>query len=378
MRKSYLTMLTTMLSIFSICSLQSCKTEEIDEPEIATITDYLSSDEEIASYYSALNEYDLSTLKGDEFLSALQVILSENQVLVSYYGQVQGVEESQSWDNYLLLDRNWDLSPLTEEEITALESGETLWWKTDLIYVDALYEEDAVYFDRTNINRGGTNSLQREHVFPKSYGFNGINGNSNAYSSIYAGVDLHNLHMSEGNANTKHSNYPYGEVTDESKNPSSSSWSNVQNGWVGQSEAGTYVGIVYEPIEEDKGDIARSLFYMAARYHDYQDESYGEGYPNPALRLDDTPDGITSTREPSATSETPAIYGILCDLMDWNITDEVSEHEKIRNDLNYQFIQKNRNPFIDYPLWADIAFNSETTYIVDLTSPDGVLDTSLA
>ncbi len=376
MKTLYLTLLAAILPV-SLSSTLNSSQNTPSATSTATIEDYLSTDEEIADYYSALNDYDLENLKGDEFLSVLQTILKDGQVLMSYDGKVSGKSGTKIWDSYLLLDRNWDLSPLTTDEINALDSVEAYWWETDDIWINALYEEDPILFDRSVVNQSGSSyTIDREHVFPKSYGFNGIDGDSSSYQDIYAGVDTHNLHASEGDANSYHSNYPYGEVSDDDKKAVTSSWTGEENGWRGTAEADTYDGIVFEPLEKDKGDIARSIFYMAARYHDYEDESNGDGYPNPALRLSDTPDEPSGTREPSETAETPAVYGILSDLMDWNELDEVSEAEKIRNDLNYQFLQKNRNPFIDYPLWADIAFNPDTTYVVDLTKPSGVSDNS--
>ena len=44
----------------------------------------------------------------------------------------------------------------------------------------------------------------------------------------------------------------------------------------------------------------------------------------------------------------------------WNKLDPVSKYEFHRNNLIYKNVQKNRNPFIDYPSLADKVFGSNT------------------
>ena len=124
---------------------------------------------------------------------------------------------------------------------------------------------------------------------------------------------------------------------------------------------------VYEPRDEDKGDIARSLFYMAARYHNYIDASSFQ----PALKLVNfsSKDKPTETINAIDTKDSPATYGNLQTLLEWNILDPVNEFEIHRNNLVYNAVQHNRNPFIDYPSWADVAFGNKT---LDLNQENGV------
>ena len=45
--------------------------------------------------------------------------------------------------------------------------------------------------------------------------------------------------------------------------------------------------------------------------------------------------------------------GLLSDLLAWNKKDPVDEYEVHRNNLLYKNYTNNRNPFIDFPNWAD-------------------------
>ena len=55
---------------------------------------------------------------------------------------------------------------------------------------------------------------------------------------------------------------------------------------------------------------------------------------------------------PTHTAHAVAM-GILSDLLEWNKLDPVDEYEIHRNNLIYNNYQHNRNPFIDFPQWAD-------------------------
>lgn len=78
----------------------------------------------------------------------------------------------------------------------------------------------------------------------------------------------------------------------------------------------------YTPKDEYKGDVARIIFYLMTRYSESDNYSFKS---------------IAQSQEL---------------LISWNKLDPVSPHEKHRNDYIYT-IQGNRNPFIDYPEFAD-------------------------
>lgn len=327
---------------------------------ITSINDLISTKEDIKSYYKDLEGLDL---KGDEFLSSLQNILKKNQTKADYNGG------STSWYDYFLLDRNYDLSPLTTDELNKLNNKKKSWWNGDNVYCDILYEENPHKFIKSETNGKNKYQIDREHIYPKSYGFNMDN---DGYKNLLAGCDMHNLHMGEGLTNRNiHSDLPYGNI-DKNKVEGKSSLSDKVGSYKGYSSITN--SDVIEPLLKDKGDIARSIFYMAARYHNYEEiEKYG---PTPRLLLSDTPYKIKDTVSPLESKDNPTYYGVLKDLLSWNLLDEVNNHEIIRNDLCYKYIQHNRNPFIDYPLWADIAFNEDTNYQLDLSSSTGVKERS--
>ena len=51
--------------------------------------------------------------------------------------------------------------------------------------------------------------------------------------------------------------------------------------------------------------------------------------------------------------------GIMSDLLEWNRIDPVDEYEIHRNNLIYNNYQHNRNPFIDFPDWAEYIWGNE-------------------
>ena len=178
-----------------------------------------------------------------------------------------------NWQYFTLLDRDWDNDPLTQEEIDNT-TPENIGWKTENVSCLPLYTNSLI-FD------GTTTLVDREHVWPTSKGFkfkNSIDQNQN--SEPYAATDMHNLHMSDRKNNQNgHNNLPFGNVLDKStaKEIPSSTTGEI-TGYVGLNKFGIKV---YEPRDVDKGDIARTLFYMATRYHNFRSIDNYE----PALKL---------------------------------------------------------------------------------------------
>jgi endonuclease I len=329
---SSLFILNNLASISPYTSL----TNEENTIDLGKFRDYTS--EEVKSYYKDLNE----GISGEELLSSLEVILKTGQK------EVSKSNGGTTWDYYVLFDRDFEKDPLTEEEITNQD------WKRDNVICSPLYDDT---FTFVKANKPG-NNVNREHVFPKSYGF----GNKNDDSFLpLAATDMHNLHMGEAKNNQQgHNNYPYGNVANkETATAIKSSISGNVTGYLGENKDGIPV---YEPMDKDKGDIARSIFYMAARYHTY-DATLNN---SPALKLSDTPTDVYTSKKTIVAAETennPCEYGILSDLLEWNVLDPVDDHEIHRNNLVYTVLQNNRNPFIDYPNWAEIAFKTFDTGI---------------
>jgi len=171
-------------------------------------------------------------------------------------------------------------------------------------------------FDYSSTDYTRNNSWNREHIWSQSHGeFGYTNG---------VGTDVHNLKPADFNVNSSRNNLDF------------------DNGGNAHAEA---VGCFYdadswEPRDEMKGDIARIIFYMTVRY----DGEAGE----PNLTLAET---VNNSPNP--------IFGKLSTLLEWNRNDPPDDFERRRNDVIYNW-QKNRNPFIDYPVLADLIWGGKS------------------
>jgi len=153
----------------------------------------------------------------------------------------------------------------------------------------------------------------REHSWPQSW-FNSEPGPDS---------DLFHIYPTDGHVNGQRGNYPYGNV-------SSPSWTSMNGGKLGPCINAGYGSTVFEPINEYKGDLARTYFYMTTRY-------YSE-------------DAAWSTS--GATNKASILPWQMTVLLSWHNQDPVSAKEIARNDSIYK-LQNNRNPFIDHPEWVD-------------------------
>lgn len=137
--------------------------------------------------------------------------------------------------------------------------------------------------------------------------------------------DVFHVYPTDGKVNGMRSNYPHGEVDPETVKYTST------NGCLlgkGTSSSG-YAGTVFEPIDEYKGDFARTYFYMATCY-----ESQISSWSDFGV--------YDSNSYPALKNWSRNLY------LKWAKLDPVSEKERNRNDAAY-LLQKNRNPFIDFP-----------------------------
>lgn len=171
----------------------------------------------------------------------------------------------------------------------------------------------------------------REHMMPQS--------SFNSAYPMYS--DLFFVIPTDARINQLRSNYPYGKVANVSYTFTNSSKQGT-NGIPGS----TYKERAYEPIDEFKGDVARSLLYYAVRYEGKL------GAFNYSTSTDPTKD-----RNPMDGSEERAFESWYIDmLLSWHQLDPVSQREIDRNDSVFN-IQKNRNPFIDHPEWVGLIWN---------------------
>ena len=174
---------------------------------------------------------------------------------------------------------------------------------------------------------GENNCYNREHSFPDSW-----LGATNPARS-----DLFHMYPTDGYVNNRRSNYPFGEVP-------SPSWTSTNGSKVGSNSFPGYSGTVFEPINEYKGDLARSAMYMSVRYY--------------------TEDGGFGSSPATSKSDLLTWYAQL--LYSWSMRDTVSPKELNRNSAIFS-IQKNRNPFIDHPEFAaELWFPSMSPSVVSV------------
>lgn len=219
---------------------------------------------------------------GDELRQAIQDVIADPAVV-----------RAQNYGDIELMLKDADQNPLNSNEV----------W---LMYVEQ--GRGKYKFQSTSSNVGSWN---REHIFPQSRGgfANGTSSDADGIGNwqptsaddILAGhADGHHIRAEDGPENTLRSNRDYGS---DYNGPAGN-----QGSW--------------------KGDVARSLFYMAVRYNGLS---------------------LTNGNPPDTTVGQMAD---LASLLAWNHSDPCDDFEMHRNNVVYEW-QLNRNPFIDYPDLAD-------------------------
>ena len=312
------------------------------------------SDDTIRNYYSNLNSLNESERRGENLLKNLKGILKDGQKYMSY-----DTRKTDIWKVYEIVDRDWKLSPASEIEgynsatktITGYVYGKSTSSKGSNPYIHALYVDRSVENQMTAWSNHDQTmwGINQEHIWAKSQGFNEAGAGG-------ARGDIMHLWAADGKTNNLHNDHTFGYVDKTKSYSTPNGISYAQNNYLGVSRTfGT--GKVFEPQDSDKGDIARALFYMAARYNNFDGDTAIDS-DNPNLRL------TNITEEKSAYTSSATVvgeYGVIKDLLEWNKLDPVDEFELHRNNLCYNNYTNNRNPFIDFPEWADYIWgeNSE-------------------
>lgn len=329
----------------------------------------------IRSYYSSLNSLATSQRQGTNLLKNLKTILKSGQ---KYYSYDSG---NAIWQIYEISDRDWSKSPASSTTYGTYNSSTNKITGYTYGTGSGSSAKNNPYIHALYINRDVTNQttawgnhnqdqwgINREHVWPKAEGFE---------TSGAGGARGDPMHLMAGNgyANNIHSNYYYGYVkTSSSYTDCGSKYSNQSGNLRGTSKT-LNTGTVFEPQDCDKGDIARAIFYMVARYN-YLSGSDSDGIDsnNPNLALTQSLSDWASSGYNSTTSTTGKM-GVMTDLLAWHHADPVDEYEIHRNNLLYTNYTNNRNPFIDFPEWVDFIWGtatySGTTYQSYSSTPTG-------
>ena len=353
--------------------------EAIDKPSTIYLDD--TEEQEIRNYYSYLETLADSERRGMNLLKNLKYILVNNPSNPSKPAQY--FTYSQVREIYRITDRNWVASP--KENISGYNS------KTNTITNFDYSEDPYGYFyyrddnftnphrlnDKVTSKEGTQQTLlNQEHIWSKSHGFSESGG------VVNAGTDLHHLVAADVAGNKwGHSNYAYGYVGTEA-----SDWIKTKNNWDNGANAilnnkrGSPLNpssqdtsnVIFEPRDEDKGDFARALLYMMARYNYIGHENETPSIKEPNLKLVDY---IADDEFNTTAKGDVALYGKLSDILEFHRNDPVKVNDQYdfevhRNNLIYENFQYTRNPFIDFPQWVELVWGDQAETGVASPSTD--------
>lgn len=348
-------------------ALNNTEVKEVEGYSSTTITSITTidlndtSDADIRNYYSSLNSLGVNERKGTNLLKNLKPILKNNQQYFKY-------DNSGLWALYEITDRDWERSPASsttygtyneaQNKLVNYQYGTSSSNKKNNPYIHALYvnrgKNDDNQTDAWSDHNQDQWGINQEHVWPKSQGFE---------ASGAGGARGDPMHLMAGNgyANNIHSNYFYGYVDQDASFTDCgqhNGWTNLTGNLRGSSKTiGNANDLVFEPQESDKGDIARAIFYMVARYN-YLSGSDSDGIDqnNPNLEL--VQNNVHESTSYTSSTSRKGQMGILTDLLAWHHADPVDDYEIHRNNLLYTNYTKNRNPFIDFPEWVDFIWGT--------------------
>lgn len=273
-----------------------------------------------------------------KFSIVLFFLLAANGILfaqpVEYYQTVWGLNgtELKTGLHEVIKDHNAQNWPLwVNFPITDAKADGKVWD----IYSDIPGAAPAYVFEFVQDQCGNyskeADCYNHEHTWPSTF-FNDADPMR---------TDLFHVLPTDGYVNNKRSNLPYGVVSTLQYTSANGSKVGLSNSFPG------YTDKVFEPLDSFKGDLARIYFYMSTRYEG-EDGSWKDWTMATGAEL------------------APAAVQLL---LSWHHLDPTSQKEIDRNNAVYT-IQDNRNPFVDYPEFADciwgnsscIGLNTNNTY----------------
>jgi endonuclease I len=216
----------------------------------------------------------------------------------------------------------------------------------------------------------------REHVWPRSYGFPEDRPDNQPYT------DCHALFLADAGYNAARGNLPFDTATALAREYPTLP-TNGQGGGSGRYPGNSNWGIgsagafgSFEVWSRRRGDVARAILYLDVRY---EGGTHGRtGIAEPDLIATDDRARIAASQ--TGNNEAVAHMGLLSTLLAWHREDPPDADERRRNDLVFQ-AQGNRNPFVDHPEWAGLLFGGAVpggflTYGAGCAGSNGIAPTS--
>lgn len=300
MKANNLKLLPLFLFIFSSCANNSNSSFVSDNSDNSS--SYLSSESSENSsneeniyrtdYYDNYYENIQSWTDGEDLRNKLVTRLYDGYTALAY-------------------DGNWEVNQNADQALDDFECVNTIYDNKNRLKTETSY-----------LSKG----YQREHAFAKTL-MVGENPNTSNKGML---TDFHNLFAANESANNSRTNKNFGEVSEEEK--------------TGEIFNCIYSADKFEPSNEDKGRLARAVFYMATMYGD------------------DDKGGLFVREQTCKTGE--KCIGNLSTLLKWNNTFDVDRKEYQHNEVVYSYLyngvaQGNRNPFVDYPQLVDYIFGDK-------------------
>ncbi len=257
------------------------------------------------------------------------ILLADKLLLISaFWGTINAISLNAQSENYYSSTYGLSGSEL-KQTINSIIDGhnsisyDAVWDAHKDLYKDPNNSDNIIlFYSQASISNedqdaGGDPGtyFNREHLWPRSYGV-GTSGDDNS--------DLHSLVPAYKSVNSSRGNKYF-----DNGDPNESEYSNPANVLAPNCTSNSDT---FEPGDAQKGRVARAILYMDTRY-DY-------------LELVDTPPSPTPNSDSNRMAQ-------LSTLLNWNRKFLPSDNEVTNNQKIYDSYQNNRNPYIDYPEFAD-------------------------
>lgn len=225
-------------------------------------------------------------------------------------------------------------------------------WETNQ-YADQALDDfesvDVVYSDKNILKNLTQTGWSREHAFCASLMTSQTTSNATNY--LGRATDFHNLFASDASGNSSRSDKNFG-VADKND-------IHYEN-----RKAYSFDEKNFEPSNDDKGRLARSVLYVDLMYNKSSEEEFKANGTSSITY------GPAALREEYASMDTIPEHthymGNKTTIVKWATTFEVDRLEYQHNESvfshvhsNYDISQNNRNPFVDYPELVEYCYGSK-------------------